>query len=100
MIPTFQFDIVTLSGNAYSGRVRSLRLPGKEGSFGVLANHAALIGACSDGPLKITNDAGETVWYHVGKGFFEVVKNKAILLAASAVVSSPNALIGDLDSRT
>lgn len=84
MIPTFQFDIVTLNGNAYSGKVRSLRLPGKEGSFGVLANHAALIGACSEGEVRITDESGELISYQVGKGFFEVVKNKATLLAASA----------------
>lgn len=86
--PTFQFDIITLQGKAYSGEVESLVLPGAVGSFGVLANHASLISNCAAGKLKIREKADREIRYETGKGFFEVVKNRAILLASSAKAST------------
>ena len=84
MIPTFQFDIMTLNGKVYSGRVQSLVVPGGKGSFGVLANHAALISTCVPGKLKVREESGSERFFTTAKGYFEVMKNRATLLADSA----------------
>ena len=84
MSPVFQFEIVTLNGKPYSGKVKSLMVSGAKGYFGVLANHAAFISRCLPGKLKITEEAGHEVFYKTGEGFFEVVKNRAVLLINSA----------------
>ena len=84
-MPAFRFDIVTMSGKAFSGNVSSLMIPGEKGYFGVLANHAALISTCVPGKLKIKDESGNESWFQTGKGFFEVVKNKAVFLSSAAV---------------
>ncbi len=81
---TFQFEIITLSGKPYTGKVASLVVPGEKGYFGVLANHAALISNCVFGKLKIREESGNEIFFQTGKGFFEVIKNQAVLLAAAA----------------
>ena len=79
-VPSFTFDLITQDGRAYSGNVESLVVPGEKGSFGVLANHAAFVSSCVPGKLKVTEENGNEVLFQMGKGFFEVVKNKAVLL--------------------
>ncbi len=84
MAPLFQFEIITLNGKPYSGKVKSLMVSGAKGYFGVLANHAAFISSCAPGRLKITEESGSDMFFQTGNGFFEVAKNRAILLVNSA----------------
>ena len=84
MTPAFYFDIITLDGKPYSGKVTSLVIPGEKGSFGVLASHARLISTCVPGKLKIKEESGAEFWFQTGKGYFEVAKNEAVLLARTA----------------
>ena len=86
-LPSYQFDIITLDGKPFSGRITSLVVPGEKGSFGVLANHAALISTCVPGKLKIREESGNESVYEAGRGFFEVVKNRAVFLTSHAVLS-------------
>ena len=88
MAPTFHFDIITLNGKSYSGKVRSLMVSGAKGYFGILANHAAFISSCVPGRLKIMEESGNEIFFQTGKGFFEVVKNRAVLLVSSAEKNS------------
>ena len=81
--PSFQFEVVTVNGKPYAGKVTSLVVPGEKGSFGVLANHAAFISTCTPGKLKAREQNGSEFWFEVGGGFFEVAKNRAILLTNS-----------------
>ena len=83
-MPNFQFDIITLNGKPYSGEVKSLVVSGEKGYFGVLANHAAFMSTCVPGKLTIKEAAGNELAFRTEKGFFEVVKNKAVLLTSSA----------------
>ncbi len=83
----FTFDLITQNGRAYSGTVESLVVPGEKGSFGVLANHAGLISTCVPGKLKIRETNQKEILYQVGSGYFEVFKNKAVLLTNSAATT-------------
>jgi F-type H+-transporting ATPase subunit epsilon len=82
--PAFEFHITTLAGKAYEGSVCSLTLPGSNGYFGVLAHHAPLIASCGSGKLKLTDSESKTTVFETGAGFFQVVKNRAVLLASHA----------------
>jgi len=83
-VPTFTLDLITQDGRAYSGTVESIVVPGEKGSFGVLANHAGLISTTLSGKLKIREANRNEIAYQVGKGYFEVFRNKAVLLSESA----------------
>ncbi|NDC41887.1 MAG: ATP synthase F1 subunit epsilon [Chitinophagia bacterium] len=79
-----QLEIYTPEHKVYSGNVYGIQLPGKEGSFEVLENHAALIAALGKGKMKILVDKHNTEMYEISAGFVEVLRNKATVLIEDA----------------
>lgn len=49
-----QLDIITPEKTLYSGEVKSVNLPGKDGYFGVLNHHSPLISALKSGVIEVT----------------------------------------------
>jgi F-type H+-transporting ATPase subunit epsilon len=68
----FDFEVITPEGPAFRGRVTSLRLPGRNGSFGVQARHAPLVGTLEAGVLRAKGEDGKEKAFAVGEGFVEV----------------------------
>ena len=81
MDKTFHLEIVTPDRALYVGEVSSVVAPGAMGSFGVLANHAPMIAALGLGELKLREPSGHERLMVLQGGFFEVSKNKAVVLA-------------------
>ena len=50
---TFHFDLVSPEQLLFSGEVDQVDVPGSEGEFGVLANHAPLVSTLKPGILTI-----------------------------------------------
>ncbi len=59
-------------------------LPGMDGSFGVLRNHAPIIAALDAGVVSVFDPDGAEELMAIGGGFFQVAHNQAIILADSA----------------
>jgi len=78
-----QLEILTPSQNVFSGEVELVKVPGGNGSFEILKNHAAIISTLSDGELKVVTESGETLRYKIGGGVVEVKDNHVIVLAES-----------------
>jgi F-type H+-transporting ATPase subunit epsilon len=74
-------EIITPEKNIYSGDVESIRLPGAEGSFGILNNHAPLIATLTRGTVKVTDAAKKTESFAINGGVVEVLHNKVTVLA-------------------
>ena len=72
-------DILTPEKKLYSGEAKAVQLPGADGSFQVLNNHAALISALKEGKVKVEDAKGETLFSITG-GFCEVLRNKVTVL--------------------
>lgn len=82
-----QLDILTPEQKIYSGEVYGVQLPGVEGSFEILENHAAMVAALGEGKMKILKDRTNTELYTIKGGFVEVLNNKAtVLLEGAATV--------------
>lgn len=80
----FNVHIVTPAKEIFSGDVSSLVVPGEGGYLGVLANHAALVANLVPGEITLKDTSGKPVTFSSkGKGFLEVLKNKATLLLDS-----------------
>lgn len=77
-------EIITPDKKVYSGDVEAVKLPGAEGSFGVLNNHAPLIATLKKGIVKITNAAHAVENFEINGGVVEVLNNKIVVLAESA----------------
>ncbi len=80
---TFHFDLVSPENLVFSGEVEHVVVPGTEGEFGVLANHAPLIAMLKPGILRILG-ANEQRIMVVG-GFAEVNPDGLTVLADRAV---------------
>lgn len=79
-----QLDILTPEQKVYSGQVYGIQLPGVEGSFEVLENHAPIIAALGKGRMKILKDKSQTELFEITGGFAEVLNNKITVLIEGA----------------
>jgi len=80
-----KIEIITPDRNIYSGEVRSVRVPGRKGSFQVLKDHAPIISTLDAGPIIINDEQETEIRFEITGGVIEVKRNRIILLADSAV---------------
>lgn len=74
-------EIITPGKEVFKGEVSLVQLPGLDGLFEVLANHAPLISALQAGKVKITDDQDQTQYFEINGGIVEVLNNKVLVLA-------------------
>jgi F-type H+-transporting ATPase subunit epsilon len=79
-----KLEIITPDKKIYEGDIRSIRVPGKKGSFQVLKDHAPIISTLENGPVFIVDQDGKETNLEINGGVIEVKMNKIILLAESA----------------
>ncbi|MEF3168848.1 MAG: F0F1 ATP synthase subunit epsilon [Deltaproteobacteria bacterium] len=87
MANKIQLDIVTPMKLVVSDQVDLVTVPGSDGTFGVMANHTALLSSLKIGELRYTKD-GTTVRLAVNGGFCEISNNRMSVLSESAEVST------------
>ncbi|MEF3191577.1 MAG: F0F1 ATP synthase subunit epsilon [Campylobacterales bacterium] len=90
---TFKMEIVTPSGKVYDKEVKYASIPGKQGEFGVLPGHSALVTLLSPGVIEIEEVDGNKEGVAINWGYVEVNENKVTVLADRAV-----AVYGKTDS--
>lgn len=74
-------EIISPDKKIFSGEVSLVQLPGTDGSFEVLKNHAPIISTLTKGKIKLI-DLEKTMQYiEINSGVVEVRKNKIIVLA-------------------
>lgn len=76
-------EIITPSKQAFSGKVKSITVPGTAGSFQVLFNHAPLLSTFEIGKVKIEDLVGKETEFATSGGTVEVTENKILILADS-----------------
>ncbi|HEY1475297.1 MAG TPA: F0F1 ATP synthase subunit epsilon [Pseudolabrys sp.] len=80
---TFHFDLVSPEKLLFSGEVEQVDVPGVEGDFGVLANHAPLVATLRPGILTVYGASGVQKIVVLG-GFAEVSAQGLTVLADAA----------------
>ncbi len=73
-------EIITPDTTIYEGDAELVQLPGIDGSFEILNNHAPLISALKQGKVKIRNK-GKEEFFDINGGVIEVLENKVLILA-------------------
>ena len=76
-------EIVTPEKSLYSGEVTLVQLPGKNGSFEILKNHAPIVSTLEKGVIKLRPLEGEDIFFEVSGGVVECKKNVISVLAES-----------------
>lgn len=79
-----QLEVLTPDKKVFSGEIAAVKLPGSEGSFEVLTNHAPIISTLEKGYISIRS-AGTEKNILVDGGIVEVLNNKIIVLAESVL---------------
>ena len=88
-------EIVSPEATLFSSEVDSVVVPGVEGDFEMLTNHAAIVSILKEGNVKITGKniqleedvehkftkSDKGVWLTINSGTIEMKDNKLIILA-------------------
>jgi F-type H+-transporting ATPase subunit epsilon len=83
-----KIEIITPDHKVFEGDIRSVRVPGKKGSFQVLNDHAPVVSTLEKGPVILVDQAGNETRFEIDGGVIEVKANKIILLAESVRANS------------
>lgn len=82
---TFRFELVSPEKILASEEAGMVIVPGTEGDFGVLADHAPLLSAIRPGVVSVTSPTGDVRKIFVSGGFADVNDNLCSVLAEEAV---------------
>jgi F-type H+-transporting ATPase subunit epsilon len=78
-----KIEIITPDKKIFDGEIKSVRVPGKKGSFQVLKDHAPIISTLESGLVRMVDEGDSEIIYEISGGVIEVKSNKIILLADS-----------------
>jgi len=76
-----KLEIISPDKSVFTGEVSLVQLPGIDGSFEILNNHAPLISVLKKGKIKVIDDQHKERFFEVNGGVIEVLKNKVLILA-------------------
>lgn len=74
-------EIITPEKTIFNGEVILVQLPGKSGSFEILANHAPMIASLKKGKIKIVDGDKSIRYIEISGGTLKVQHNKVLILA-------------------
>ncbi len=91
--------VLTPEKEIFNGNINSVKVPGTQGAFQVLKNHAPIVSSLDEGTVTIvtagggyryydqesgaikeSTEAGKTLSFHIQGGFIEVLNNEISLL--------------------
>jgi len=78
-------EVLTPGKLVFSGEIRLIKVPGSDGSFEVMDNHAPIISSLQEGNIKIITDDNQTQNIGIKGGVIQVLKDKIIVLVESLV---------------
>lgn len=74
-------EILTPDISLWKGEATLVQLPGTDGSFEILNNHAPLIAVLKKGKVRIVTPDKNTQFIEIEGGIIEVLNNNIIILA-------------------
>lgn len=78
-----ELEIVTPNEVIFQGEAKQVQLPGKDGLFGILDNHAPIVSSLGKGRIKVEENDGDIHLFEISGGVVEMNNNKVIVLAES-----------------
>ena len=76
-----QLEIITPEKKIFEGEVNSVQLPGTNGKFEVLNNHAPIISTLTKGDVRVIDNNNKSELFEINGGVLEMQNNKIIVLA-------------------
>jgi len=72
--------VLTPDNEIFQGEVSSVKVPGADGQFEVLKDHAPVVAALSSGNVRLIKSDNNKMNFNINKGFIEVLNNEIALL--------------------
>jgi len=94
---TIKLEIVTPHGLIYDADVAQVTLPGKEGEFGVLPEHASLVSLLDAGVITVDIGNKNVINIAINGGYVKVDENKISCIVDGAVTLNDDE--GQLSAR-
>jgi F-type H+-transporting ATPase subunit epsilon len=80
-----KLEIVTPLGVIFDDEAKQVTLPGSEGEFGVLPEHASLVSLLDAGVIVIETKDSKEISVAINGGYVKVEENKTICIVDGAV---------------
>lgn len=77
-------ELYTPDQKVFEGEATGVKVPGTDGSFEMLNNHAAIISSLAKGTVRIKNGKEEQS-FNIDSGIVEMLDNKVVILAESVL---------------
>ena len=74
-------EIITPETKVFEGEVKSVQLPGINGKFEILNNHAPIISTLTAGQIRIVHSDDQRELFNINGGVIEMQNNNIIVLA-------------------
>ena len=74
-------DILTPEKQLFEGEIKSVKLPGTNGEFEILNNHAPIISTLTKGEIRVIDSNSKQETFSINGGVIEMQNNKIIVLA-------------------
>jgi F-type H+-transporting ATPase subunit epsilon len=74
-------EILTPDKKVFEGEVTAVTVPGTNGSFQILRDHAPIISTLEDGVVIIKSNTNDETTLFIKGGVVEVLDNKIVVLA-------------------
>ena len=80
-----KLEIVTPLGTIYDGEVKQITLPGSEGEFGVLPEHATLVSLLKTGVITVEIADSPKIDVAINSGYVKVSESKVTCIVDGAI---------------
>ena len=81
MAELLDLEIISPEKKVYTGKVKSVTVPGSKGNFQVLFNHAPLISTIEIGIIRVDKEDETSQFYTTSGGSIEVLENHILILS-------------------
>ena len=78
-------DIITPDRKLFEGEITLVKVPGTDGSFEMMDNHAPIVSSLDKGEIKIIPVDGDEIFITISGGLVELNNNKVSILVESVI---------------
>lgn len=82
---TMKLEIVTPGGIIFNDDIKQVTLPGEQGEFGVLPEHASLVSLLDAGVIYIESEKNKEMLVAINSGYVKIDENKVLCIVDGAV---------------
>ncbi len=75
-----ELKLISPDKEYYNGPANMVVIPGEEGDFSAMKDHAPIVTYLRPGKLEIFNNEADNISFFVGSGFVKVLDNRCLIL--------------------